>query len=236
MKWPEPAGSILAELEAQLRDLLGANLRGAYVYGSLAYGCYNPARSDVDVLVVTRRRMAPETRRALSSLLHALPAHLEISFLSHADLHPWRCPCPFDYHFSQDSELHDGTGTYFASEIANARAHGVAVVGPPPVEILPVVPDSDFWDSLVRDIGWARERLEGVPVYAVLNCCRILAYAHERAILSKAEGGEWGMRELPPEFRPLAELALEAYRSEPRDDSFDLNEVRRFVEWVEARL
>ena len=65
-QWPEPAASVLEELEAQVRDLLGPNLRGMYVYGSLAFECYNPARSDVDVLVVTRRRMAPETRRALS--------------------------------------------------------------------------------------------------------------------------------------------------------------------------
>ena len=73
MTWPEPAASVLEELEAQVRDLLGANLRGIYVYGSLAFECYNPARSDVDVLVVTRRRMAPETRRELVALVAAPP-------------------------------------------------------------------------------------------------------------------------------------------------------------------
>ena len=74
VRWPEPAGSVLEELEAQVRDLLGPYLRGMYVYGSLAFECYHPARADVDVLVVTRRRMAPETRRALSSFLRSLGA------------------------------------------------------------------------------------------------------------------------------------------------------------------
>jgi predicted nucleotidyltransferase len=238
VRWPEPAGSVLEELEAQVRDLLGANLRGLYVYGSLAFDCYNPARSDVDVLVVTKRRMAPETRRALSSVLHRLDrvARLEISFLSRADLEPWRCPCPFDYHFSGTTEKHDGAGTYFASEIPNARARGVAIYGPPPEDVLPAVPEADFWDSLVRDIRWARDRIDEIPVYAVLNCCRTLAFAREHVILSKAEGGEWGMRELPEQFRPLAESALSAYTGPPRDDELALDEVREFVDWVERNL
>ena len=66
MSWPEPARSVLEELVAHVRDLLGPNLRGMYVYGSLAFECYNPARSDVDVLVLTRRRMAPETMPAMA--------------------------------------------------------------------------------------------------------------------------------------------------------------------------
>lgn len=237
MSWPEPARSTLETLEAELRDLLGSNLVGMYVYGSLAFGCYNPARSDVDVLVVTRRRMAAETRRALSAVLRAIPVKMEISFLSRADLDPWRYPCPYDYHFSRTTEKHDGAGVYFATEIANARARGVAVVGPAPEEIFPAVPDADFLDSLVRDLAWARGFIEERPEYAVLNCCRTLAYARERVILSKAEGGEWGLRELPDDFRPLAEHALVVYRSEPQEDEgFDLNDVRRLLDWVEARL
>src|SRR6188472_14575 len=127
VSWPEPAGSVLDELVAHVRDLLGPNLRGMYVYGSLAFQCYNPARSDVDVLVLTRRRMAPETRRALSSLLHRLEelARLEISFLARGDLEPWRYPTPYDYHFSGSAEKHDGAGEYSATEIANVRVSGV---------------------------------------------------------------------------------------------------------------
>jgi predicted nucleotidyltransferase len=234
VRWPEPAATTLETLEGQLRQLLGSNLSGMYVYGSLAFGCYNPARSDVDVLVVTRRRLSAETRRPLSGLLHSLP-RLEISFLSHADLIPWRHPCPFDYHFSDDSEVHDRTNVDLAAEVANARARGVAVVGPPPAEAFPDVPEEDYLDTIVRDIRWARDRLDERPAYAVLNCCRGLAYSRERVIMSKAEGAEWGMRELPADFRPLAETALADYRDEPHD-GFAAGEVLRFSLWVEASL
>ena len=173
-----------------------------YVYGSLAFGCYNPAHSDVDVLVVTRRRMAPETRRALSRVLRSLEpvARLEISFLSRADLEPWRYPTPFDYHFSGDSELHDRTGEYFATEIANARARGVALAGPPAEEVFPEVPDEDFLDSIERDLVWARDHIQEEPGYAVLNACRVVAYRRERVVMSKADavGGGSALRRRVP--------------------------------------
>jgi streptomycin 3"-adenylyltransferase len=167
----------------------------------------------------------------------AAPVRLEVSFLSRPSLIPWRYPSLLDYHFSQTNEVRDRLTTYLAAEVANARARGVALVGPPPEDVLPAVPASDFLDSLVRDLAWARDRVEDAPIYAVLNCCRVLAYARERVILSKSEGGEWALGKLPGRFRPLAQAALDAYRAEPRDDeAFDAAEVRRFTEWVEQRL
>jgi predicted nucleotidyltransferase len=233
VRWPEPAASVLEELEAQVRDLLGANLRGIYVYGSLAFECYNPARSDVDVLVVTRRRMAPETRRELSSVLNRLQekAELEISFLSRADLEPWRYPTPFDYHFSGSSEVHDRAGVYFATEVANARTRGVALVGPPPQEVFPAVPDEDFLDSVERDLVWARDHLQERPGYAVLNACRVVAYRRERRVMSKAEAASWGIRHAPRRFRALIGEAAAIYAGE-RDAELDRDAVLAFVEWA----
>lgn len=232
MRWPEPADSVLGELEAQVRDLLGANLRGIYVYGSLAFDCYNPARSDVDVLVVTRRRMAPETRRALSSLLRRLQsvAPLEISFLSRADLEPWRYPTPFDYHFSATSELHDRAGKYFAAEIVNARTRAVALAGPPAEDLFPAVPDEDYLDCVESDLVWALDHIEERPGYAVLNACRVVAYRRERTVMSKREAGEWGRRFAPERFRSLIADAAAFYAG--RDVELDRGAATAFVEWA----
>lgn len=232
-RWPEPAASTLEVLEAQVRDLLGANLHAIYVYGSLAFGCYNPARSDVDVLVITRRRLAPETRTALSGLLRtlALATQLEISFLSRADLEPWRYPTPFDYHFSQESEAHDQTADYFATEIANARARGVALVGPPPEQVLPAVPAEHFLDSVERDLVWARDHLDERPAYAVLNGCRVLAFRREQRVMSKAEAADWGRRFVPARFRALVDEAGDTYAG-ARDAELDRRSVAAFVDWI----
>ena len=232
MRWPEPAGSVLEELEAQVRDLLGPNLRGVYVYGSLAFECYNPARSDVDVLVVTRRRMAPETRRALSSVLRQLEevARLEVSFLSRADLEPWRYPTPYDYHFSGSAEKHDGAGVYFAAEIVTARERGVPLAGPPTKHVFPDVPHEDFLDCIERDLVWAREHLAERPGYAVLNACRVVAYRRERRVMSKAEASEWGIRFAPERFHSVIADAAAFYAGEERE--LDRRAAATFVEWA----
>jgi predicted nucleotidyltransferase len=235
MKFPEPAGSLVERIAAELPDLLGPNLVGMYLYGSLAFGCYNPVRSDVDILVVTRRRIAAEARDPLARFLHPLREKLEITFLTRAQLEPWRYPAPFDYHLSGSSEVHDGTGVDIATEVTNARTASVALVGPPAGELLPEVPLEDYLDCIVRDIHWARARANE-PGYMVLNCCRALAYSRTGRVMSKAEGAEWGVRELPDEFRPLAEQALADYRSNAKGDDLDVEEVLRFSEWVEARL
>jgi len=226
---------VVERLGAELPDLLGPNLVGLYVYGSLAFGCYNPARSDVDVLVVTRRRMAAETLPTLSAFLNTF-SDLEISFLSRADLDPWRLPCPYDYHYSHSTEKHDGENPDLAAEVTNARARSVPLAGPPADSLLPEVPVEDYLDCLVQDIQWAGARAD-IPVYMVLNCCRALAFFRTRLLMSKLEGGEWATRELPREFVPLAAQALNAYRSEPGiGDDLDVDEVRRFSKWVEAGL
>jgi predicted nucleotidyltransferase len=238
MQFPEPAAGVLERLAAELPDLLGPNLVGLYVYGSLAFGCYNPARSDIDVLAVTRRRIAHETRGPLANLLSGLHTKIEISFLSRADLEPWRYPTPYDFHFgSSEGAKEDGEGKYFAAEIVNARTRGVALIGPPPAETLPAVPENDFLDCLAADLRWARENYDSEgPVYGILNCCRILAYRQTGEIMSKAEGGEWAARELA-DFRPLIERAVLAYRDEPRDDcAHDRDEVLAFFDWTERSL
>jgi len=235
MRYPEPAGSLVESLATGVPDLLGSNLVGMYVYGSLAFGCYNPMRSDVDVLVVTRRRIATDARGALAEFLQPLRQKLEITFLTREQLHPWRYPTPFDYHLSGSSEVHDGTGVDIAAEVTNARTASVALAGPPAQELLPEVPVEDYLDCIVRDIHWARARADE-PGYMVLNCCRALAFARTGRVMSKANGAEWGIRELPDEFRPLAERALVTYRSDAIGDDLELDDVLGFTEWAETQL
>jgi len=51
---PDPIrGQVLGLLEA-LDALLGRNLAAVYLHGSLAMGCFNPQRSDLDLLVLDR--------------------------------------------------------------------------------------------------------------------------------------------------------------------------------------
>ncbi len=246
---PEDVRVRITGLVDALRELLGANLVGIYLHGSLVLGCFNPARSDVDLLAVTRRRIAAESRPPLVGALLRTSSDdgkLEIDFVTTADLHPWRYPPPFDFHYGESwrTRLERNpmarqarSNVDLAAHVTIVRHAGIALTGPAPLTVFPEIPDEDYRDALLREVRWAGERMEENPVYGVLSLCRVLAYVRDGEILSKEGGGRWGLREAPAEVRPVVEEALAAYGSVPRNDGdFDSATLDRFTAWVEASL
>src|SRR5215471_7750836 len=57
-----------------LGDVLSQKLRGVYLHGSLALGCFNPVRSDVDVLVVVAGPLQLDEKLRLVDLLLSVSA------------------------------------------------------------------------------------------------------------------------------------------------------------------
>jgi streptomycin 3"-adenylyltransferase len=245
----------LRDIQATLQENLGDELVGLYLHGSGAMGCFNPRRSDLDLLAVTHAGMIVETKRDLIARLLELsgrPHPVEISFLTLDQLHPWRYPTPYDLHYSEhwraamqaalaeggwvgwnDQVRHDDD---LAAHITVCRGRGMALQGPPPAEFFPEVPAGDYRASIMNDLGWARARSGTYPVYTALNACRVLAYALTGRVLSKAEGGEWALAVLPEAYRSLVQRALDCYRSEPGEIRLRPGELESLVGWIEERV
>lgn len=67
--WPDCPPAVRAQVEQLIqgvRAILASELEGAYLHGSLAMGCFNPERSDLDFLFVTREGMPVEVKRRLA--------------------------------------------------------------------------------------------------------------------------------------------------------------------------
>jgi len=207
-------------------------LIGVYLHGSLAMGCFNPERSDIDLLVIIQHRLTLEQKKTLvESLLRisGAPHPIEISFLRISDINPWRYPTPYNLHYSEDWRMKyervfgDGewgqlskepqTDRDLAAHIAVTRQRGFCLWGEPIQLIFPEVPEEHFIDSITSDLNWSLDKLDEIPVYAVLNACRILAYLQRKVLFSKREGALWALEDGPVEFRPMINTALEAYRS-----------------------
>lgn len=70
---PPEVVPLIDELTAGIRDALGDNLVGVYLRGSLALGGFDPATSDIDLLVVTERPVSKVEGEALAALHNRIP-------------------------------------------------------------------------------------------------------------------------------------------------------------------
>ncbi len=218
---------LVKEFQNQLENLIGI-----YLHGSLATGCFNPAKSDIDLLVITHHRLSAEAKKLLIETLLRIsnsPHPLETSFLCFDDLRPWQYPTPFDLHYSEDwrekyeSDLGPGEwqnwpieeqrDSDLAAHITMTKARGICLLGEPVGQVFPDVPGEDFAASIASDLEWALKRLDKYPVYSVLNACRVHAYFKDGRVLSKTEGAEWALENMLAQFHPIITTALEAYRS-----------------------
>jgi streptomycin 3"-adenylyltransferase len=207
--------------------VLQERLRAVYLHGSLALGCFNPRRSDIDVLVVVDETLTQEDKlRLVELLLHVsnTPHEIELDLVTAGQLAHWRHPSPSEFHYSEWSrdrfeadparrlaEL-SRPNADLAAHVTVARAAGVAVVGPTPRDLIPEVPFDHLRDSLLRDLGWARD-VES-ETYGILSPCRIWATLDTRDLHSKLTGARWALERLPAELKPPVEAALATYRDD----------------------
>lgn len=237
---PEQANDIAT----LLRRVLGDALVGAYLHGSFALGCGNPNRSDLDVLVVTRRALATDERAAFAELPAGSydepgwPRPLELSSLTLEQLRPWRHPTPYDLHLATPRIVGPGEDPDLAAHVTVTRRAGIALAGPPPLELFPQVPRSHYEDALLRDFdaSWWLADPQHMR-YAILSLPRIWATLAEPDVLhTKETAAVWALERVPADVRRPLELALESYRTHGRDLEVDRPELEAFARAIESEV
>jgi hypothetical protein len=250
---PEPQRAQLHQLIHGFQATLAEQLHGIYLHGSLALGCFNPHRSDLDLLIVVGSNLIPNQQRALAELLLNLsgnPSLIELSCITIAALREWRHPAPYAWHYSEAWRTryqHDlasdawqrwpqpaGHDPDLAGHITVVRQRGVVLHGPPITAIVPAIPQRDSLDSFGSDVLASLASLGDDPIYGVLNACRTAAFLRDNCVRSKAEGGAWALRTLPAEHHAVIEAALAGYRSQPC--AFDSEQLAAFAAWMRAEL
>ena len=231
---PELVHPILALLLDSVRAILGDELVGLYLYGSLSSGDFDPASSDVDFVAVTQGAITGEDS-AFERLreMHAQIAasgfpfahHLEGSYIPRA---AWRRYNPADArHPTIGADWPFQIGFHDANwiiERAIVRERGIVLYGPPPATLIDTVTPEQLraatcqqmaivWRSRVADDQydhWPRPRL--YPAFAVLTFCRALYTLEYGAFCSKPVAAAW-VSERYPDWRPTIAWAL-AHRAD----------------------
>ncbi|HLZ21989.1 MAG TPA: aminoglycoside adenylyltransferase domain-containing protein [Ktedonobacterales bacterium] len=255
--WPDcpaPVRTQVAGLVEHVTDLMGAALAGVYLHGSLAYGCFNPASSNLDLLVLSSRPLLRDTKLgvAQSCLRRSLqPAPVELRVLAPSDLVPWQYPTPSQFHFSEQWRERltaettttawlrwpagqQGTDPDLAAHVTLTRARGIALVGKSPAAVFPDVPAADYLASITADSEAALTQPLTNPVATVLNLCRVAWYLRAQVLSSKEEAGVWAQEAVRAAHKELVSQALAVYRGSSEPVVWEAEPMRRFGHQVLA--
>lgn len=217
--------SLIQQLQSGIQSVLGDQLVGLYLEGSLAAGGFDSA-SDIDFTAVTQADVTPEQFTALQAMHDRLQQldtpwaiQLEGMYISRAFVRRYDPAEPdfpnLERGLGERLKLvrYDQTGVIHRWII---REHGIALLGPPPNELIdPVSPDDlrqasrailRGWGGGVPDITAALPQ-EGYQAYFVLSICRVLYTIDHGAVVPKGTAASWAEYALPERWRPLIERA-----------------------------
>lgn len=222
--------NVIDEFCDMSKAIIGNNLTGIYLHGSLAMGCFNPEKSDIDLIVVIEEDITDDQKIEFMQHLVALnekaPAKgFEISIVKRKYCMTFVYPTPFELHFSpihlqwfRDNpenyvENMKGVDEDLAAHFTIINRYGIVMYGELIVNVFGEVPRKSYIESILYDVKDSRENIANEPVYTILNLCRVSAFLKEDLYLSKLQGGEWGIAHLPPKYRPLILQALNCYKT-----------------------
>lgn len=213
----------------QSREILGDHLVGIYLHGSAAMGCFHE-KSDIDLLVVVDAALPNEMKRRYMDMVVELNAYapekgIELSIVRKNVCKPFIYPTPFELHFStahlqwyktNPSDYIDkmnGIDKDLAAHVTIIYHRGERLYGKEIKDVFERVGRESYFDSIWNDIKDAEKEIMTNPTYIILNLCRVLAYKREELILSKQEGGNWGIDNVPGKYHGLILQALDEYSS-----------------------
>ena len=239
---------VTSQFVEQSREILGDNLTGIYLHGSAVMGCFNPDKSDIDLIVVVRDSLSDDVKRKYMDMVTTLNEDapekgIEMSVVTRDVCNPFLYPTPFDLHFSiahldwYKNNPEDyiskmkGEDKDLAAHFTIINRRGKCLYGAPVHEVFAEVPQADYMDSIRNDIADAEEEIAENPMYLTLNLARVLAYVKDGLVLSKKEGGEWAIGNVPAKYHPLIRDALTDY-SERTEVSYDINLAREYAGYM----
>ncbi len=232
---------------AESRHILGTNLTGIYLHGSAVMGCFNPQKSDVDLILVVKDEVNDTAKRQFMDMVVELNQQapekgLELSIVREAVCKPFVYPTPFELHFSV-AHLNwyrtnpkdyvakmKGTDKDLAAHFTILYHRGQVLYGKDIKEMFAEVSHEAYMDSIWCDIEGATEDILESPMYIILNLCRVLGYKEEGLILSKKEGGEWMLEQLAAGNRTGEEKPMAAVNRGSVEKSLESSETGQCTE------
>ena len=228
--------------------VLGNELVGMYLYGSLASGDFDLETSDIDFLVVTTSTLSNKTIAELEAMHYQIwksglkwAAKLEGSYIPKRDIRrqdPRSAPCPT---VNEGNFYLDQRGSDWVIQRHVIREQGVVLAGPDPKTLIdPVSPEDirrsvlgvlhEWWFPMLEDPSWLKSHGAEYHAFAILTICRALYTLKYGTVVSKPTAARWAQNELGERWSGIIQRSLEARPNSPDNGLFDQAlELIRFI-------
>jgi len=240
---PRSVRATLKETLANVHSILGEVLAGVYLYGSLAMECFQSASSDIDLILIVKEKPTKEMSDKILEYLKrsSKDRHIELSLVTLDAVQNPRYPMLVDLHYEWwGNTFENEEDGEILSNLYTTRQRGFRVWGAPVSDVFSKIPADYHLRSVTEDLEHTRKHLHesadrvgyDAAVYWVLGSCRVLAFIKEGKVLSKPEGGRWGLVNLPEKYHTLIEQALSCYRGKMKERTWNHNELEAFADYM----
>lgn len=226
-------------LLSSAKKVLGNQLVGMYLYGSLSSGDFNAETSDIDFLIVTTSTLSDKTIAELKAMHHRIwksglkwASKLEGSYIPKRDIRrhdPRSAPCPT---VNEGKFYLDKRGSDWIIQRHVIREYGLVLAGPDPKTLIdPVSPEDirhsvkgvlhEWWLPMLEDPAWLKNHGSEYHAYAILTMCRALHALKHGMVVSKPMAAKWAQRELGDRWSKVIERALAGQVGQEDHDLYD---------------
>jgi predicted nucleotidyltransferase len=220
-----------------VRDILGPDVVGAYLFGSAVLGGLQP-QSDLDVLVVSDRQTTREEKQRLVDRMLAISGRstprgqwrrVELTIVARSEIKPWRYPPSFDFQYGDwlraefergNIEPWPATNPDLASLLTMVLLADTPMLGPPPGEIFDPVPHDDLVSAIAGDLEAVLGDLDRDTRNVILTLARIWSTIATGVIRSKDAAADWALARLPDERQAVLARARAIYLGD-EDERWD---------------
>jgi hypothetical protein len=236
---------VLRTLLDNAQTILGDYFAGMYLYGSLATGEFDPGRSDIDFLVVTRKKLPDNlisdlktmhTRIYESGLRWA--ARLEGSFVPISAMRKYSQTGPVCPMIKQDKFMVARQDIDWVINRHVLYTSGVVIAGPPLRPMIDPVRPEELQQavlSLLRNAWtpWLRNPDfflgMGYQPFVVVTMCRALYTLEHGTVASKRHSAEWVMAKSD---RKWAQLINRVLAWQYGDSPGDIRQTQEFMRYI----
>ena len=240
---------------AGIRPILGSQLAGVYLYGSLTTGSFD-RQSDIDVLVVTHGELTEEMFAALGALHEQIAAgeswcatQLEVAYIPLSALPRYDASTSVYPHLDRGKGERLQMKEHWSDCVVQRhvlRERGITLAGPPPETLIDPVAEDDLRQAM-RDLipRWAESLFSdpsdlarrGTQAYVALSICRMLYTLETGSVASKREAAAWAGTALDEKWR---DLVARAWRGRENPDAEptagDVSTTLEFMRYAAGRV